>query len=98
MKELIPSLVQLADHLDKKGFKKEADFADQIVRKIAEEVEEGKEDEKDGEMEEEGMMPAMMQEEPKCASTVVIKNAKENLEKVQLRIRARQRRLLTKQS
>ncbi len=38
---MIKELIKLATHLDSKGFKKEADFLDKAIKKIADEAEEG---------------------------------------------------------
>ena len=44
---MIKQLIKLANHLDNKGFRKEADYLDSIITKIAEEEEEEAEEEKE---------------------------------------------------
>ena len=91
MKEILSSLIKLADHLDKQGFHAEADQADAIVKKItaATVCEKCKAVEcKCEPVEEEKLVPTKTEEA--CM-------AEANLQKVQMRRRARRRRLMTKQ-
>lgn len=96
MKEIISSLIKLADHLDKKGFSAEANQADLIISKIATEetpCEKCKEAACDGACEA-GLAPT--KQEPCCMA--VDEKAEANLKKVQMRRRARRRLLMIKEN
>lgn len=95
MREIIASLIKLADHLDNKGFSEEASLADDIIKSVhAAYMEEPKPEEK----EEEKMMPMKNEKEMDEAEACVMKDADANLQAIQLRRRARSRRLLNKES
>lgn len=98
MKRVVEALVKLANHLDNKGYHAEADMADGIVQKITamEEVPDEAEQMqpmKDEEVEEEA--PEKKAEEVD-ENNCVMKDAEANLRLVQMRRRARQRRLMLK--
>ena len=46
---MIKELIKLADHLDQKGFTKEAEYIDYIIKKALEDSEEEDSEEKDSE-------------------------------------------------
>jgi hypothetical protein len=101
MKEIISALVKLADHLDTKGYHKEASLADEIIKKAHSYLQKKAEDEEDG-MEKDGeekeMMAPMADEEKEKVKDGEEAACMGNLKHVQLRQRARQRRLLLKNS
>lgn len=103
MKEIIPDLVRLADHLDKKGFDKEASFADAIIKRVHAYVNKKAEGEQDEEKpDDKEMMSPMKDEDPAeedkkpDAQEACCMKADANLKVIKLRQRARQRRLMLK--
>lgn len=101
MKEILSSLVKLANHLDQKGYTEEANFADGIIREMQASLDKQAEY-KEAPAEEaevvEEMMPMKDDKEMEEAESCVMKDAEANLKKVQMRRRARRRSLLVKKS
>lgn len=109
MKDILEGLVKLAGHLDSKGFVQEADMADTIAKSIhaemlkelsapakpgapakPEDAKPGTSGDEEEESEEENMAPiGMKMDDESC-----MQQAAANLKQVQMRRRARQRKLL----